>query len=179
MKPIFASLLFVLLLTACAVRADNMGTPMPEPVFSASAKNESDQITFENRGGSAIIEVQSPTGIGSAEIELVSGAMPKRLFVLLHLAGLEEFRLSAGENTLAASFSSNGVLAGKIQTYTFSGRETSITKIHPYWLNIRVVSDQPTPTLPLEQGYFEVEIPGQLLEELGNSFEIRWVDFYR
>ena len=105
--------------------------------------------------------------------------MPERIVIRLHLAGLEEFRLISEQTTISASFSSSGVLTGNNQKVISAGGESPITPIHPYWLNISVVSDQETPDIPLKQGYFEVELPKEFLREAANFFEIQWVDFYR
>jgi hypothetical protein len=175
MKPFFEfAFLASLVLSACAVSAQP-----PEPVFRATLKNEADQVAFENQDGTTFVDIQSPSGIGSARLDLQSGTMPEKIIVNLHLAGLEEFRLSSEKITIAASFSSEGVITGNSQRIVSSDKETPITPNHPYWLNIRRVTDQLTPKIPPGGEYFEVEVPKQLLDELGNSFEILWIDFYR
>jgi len=97
----------------------------------------------------------------------------------LHLGGLEEVRVSYDKTIIVASFSSGEVFDGGNQKIILSGKEYPITPIHPLWLNIRVASNDMTPNIPLEEGYFEIVLPKEFIEESGNSFEIQWIDFYR
>lgn len=171
------ALLLPLLLGACA--RSSLSTPTPQPVFHVTVADHSDEAQIKQGDNETVITIQSPNGIGSANIELGSGTMPETMIVRLHLTGLEEFRLISKQTTISASFSSAGVLTGNNQKSISAGEESPITPIHPYWLDIRIVSDQETPDIPLIQGYFEVELPKEFLQETGNSFEIQWVDFYR
>jgi hypothetical protein len=46
------------------------------------------------------------------------------------------------------------------------------------WLAVETVSDLEEPVIPLQQGYFQVTLPGELLT-LDQELEISWVDFFR
>jgi len=150
-----------------------------EPVFSTIAKNQDDQINIQYVNGVTVIDVQSPTGIGSADFELESGVMPENIVLRLHLKGLEEFRLISDETAIAASVSSSGSFSINDQRVNSSGSEYSITSIDPFWMKIEIVSDLATKKIPLEDGYFEITVPKEFIRSAGNSFEIQWIDFYR
>ena len=149
-----------------------------EPVFSISAKNQDDQINFQYVDGTAIVDIQSPTGIGSAKLELESGGMPENILLRLHLQGLEEIKLVSDQTAIVAAGSSSGSFGINDQRVNSSGSEYSITPIDPLWMKIEIISDQ-AKKIPLESGYFEITVPREFLQNAGNSFEIQWIDFYR
>ena len=175
MKLIFpCAFLVCLLLSACAESTASL-----EPVFLTTLKNETDRVTVENQEAMTVIDIQSPSGIGSLRLDLESGTLPEKILLRLHLAGLEEFRLSSEKISLLASISNGGGLTDTHQRIVSPGVETPITPNHPYWLNIRRVPDEMNPNMSPGGEYFEVELSKQILDELGNSFEVLWIDFYR
>lgn len=112
--PRYQMLLWSFLLVACSSQPGN--AQHSDPVFSITQKNPDDQITVQVEERGAVIDIASPTGIGSAEFVLESGEMPQTVFVRLHLTGLEQVRVSAGDKTVAASISSSDPLQGRDQT---------------------------------------------------------------
>src|SRR5262245_62174031 len=98
--------LFSFLLIACASQPANAQAG-DEPVFTVTTKNQDDQVDIQHENGITTADIHSPTGIGSATFELVSGAMPESVILRLHLKGLEEFRLVSDQATIAASGSSS------------------------------------------------------------------------
>ena len=149
-----------------------------EPVFSVTAKNQDDQVNVQYVDKVTVIDVQSPTGIGSAKVQLESGGMPENMLLRLHLQGLEEIRLISDQVVIVASGSSSGSFNINDQRVISSGSEYSITPIDPLWMKIEIVSGQAKKIL-LEEGYFEITVPRAFLRNAGNSFEIQWIDFYR
>ena len=150
-----------------------------EPVFSVTAKNQDDQVNVQYVESIAVIDVQSPSGIGSAKLELESGGMPENMLLRLHLQGLEEIRLISDQAAIAASASSSGPFGVSDQSFISAGSEYSIKPIDPLWMKIEIVSGQANKNIPLEEGYFEVTFPREFLQNAVNSFEIHWIDFYR
>ena len=172
------TILLSLLLMSCASQPANAQSG-DEPVFSTIAKNQDDQINILYVNGVTAIDVQSPTGIGSADFELESGVMPENIVLRLNLKGLEEFRLISDQATIAASASSSGVFDSNDQRVISSGSEYSIMPIDPLWMKIEIVPDQAAKKIPLEEGYFELTVPTEFIRNTGNSFQIQWIDFYR
>jgi hypothetical protein len=147
------------------------------PVFSVTAKNQNDQINVQYVDGVTVIDVQSPSGIGSAKVDLESGSMPENMLLQLRIKGLEEFRLISHQ-AVVASGPSSGSFSIHDQRVNSSGSEYSITPIDPLWMKIEIISDQ-AKKIPLEEGYFEITVPKEFLQNAGSSFEIQWIDFYR
>ena len=171
------TILLSFLLMSCASQPANAQSG-DEPVFSIDAKNQNDQVNIQYVDGAAIVDIQSPTGIGSAKLELESGDMPESMLLRIHIHGLEEIRLISDQAVIVASGSSSGLFAINDQRVISLGSEYSITPIDPLWMKIEIISDQ-AKKIPLEAGYFEINVPREFLRNAENFFEIQWIDFYR
>jgi hypothetical protein len=168
------TILLSLLLVSCASAPAN--AQPAEPAFTVITKNPDDQVDIQFENGRALIDIQSPTGIGSAALELESGSMPGSMTLRLHLKGLEEFRLTSAQDRISASISSREVSSN--ETILSSGTESPLQPGHPLWMEIEIISETGT-KIPLEEGYFEVTVPPDFLQNVGRTFQIEWVDFYR
>jgi len=155
----------------------SMSEDLP-PVFSIASDDTGNEVAVSVEGETAIFDVRSERGIGSATVELVSGS-PQTIVLRVHLQGLEEFRLMYNEVTLIASVSSRDVDGVAERVVLPDGAEQSLVLGDPLWIDIRIVSDQDVPSIPLDQGYFEVKLPNNFLNEARRTFSIRWIDFYR
>lgn len=120
------------------------------------------------------IAIHSPFGIGSAAFQLESGDMPEEIVVQLHLQGLEEFRLISEQVTVAASVSGGNVQS---QREISGNSEQALGSFDALWLDIQIVAE--SATIPLEDGYFEIHFPEELIEQSEGLFEIHWIDFFR
>ena len=149
------------------------------PRFAIAADSDGNEVTVSAEGETTLIEVHSQSGIGSATVELVSGAPSQNIVLRLHLKGLEQFRLLYDETVVTASVAGNDI-GSIIESATLSeGGEYSITPDSPLWLHIRIVSSRVAPDIPLDQGHFEITLPRDFLHDEHRSFSIRWIDFYR
>jgi len=157
-------------------------TDTPEaqvPNFAIAADNGGNELTVNAQGDTALIEVHSQSGIGSATVELLSGAPPQDIVLRLHLQGLEQFRLLYDGTVVTASVTGDDIDNIIESATSTGGGEQSITPDSLLWLDIRVVSGEDTPHIPLDQGYFEITLPKNFLNDGRRSFSIRWIDFYR
>ena len=170
------TLLLSLLLVSCG--GVSAGAQAEEPAFIILTKNPEDQVSVDYENGTAHIDIQSPTGIGSASFELTSGAMPEAMILRLHLQGLEKFRLLSAQDQIAASVSSGDPLQVSHETLLSSGAESPLLPGNPLWMEIEIVTDAEK-TIPLEAGYFEVTVPQEFIRNADKIFEIEWIDFYR
>ena len=179
MKPENAALalLISIVLAACTFQTDRSNGSEPE--FYVTGSKPGDTITITSEDDISIMDVNSPGGIGSARVELVSGPLPQKMIARLHLKGLEEFRLLYADTVIVASVSSDSTFNISNQRILLSGTEQPIPPGGPLWMEIRIVSDQTAQNIPLEEGYFEVTFPQEFTEQAGTSFEIQWVDFFR
>jgi hypothetical protein len=163
---------------ACGTSHNNLAS------FEAVPKKETDQIEVSLEKQAAVFDIFSPGGIGGAEVKLASGTLPETILLRLHLRGLEEFRLTAGNKTLLAAVSSHG--DNSIQE-SISAKSNDIDDWRtidpdsPYWMDIQIVDPEAksAPKIPLEDGYFEVTIPRFFIKTKISAFSIRWIDFYR
>ena len=153
------TILFSFLLVSCG--GISAGAQPEQPAFIVITKNPDDRVDIQYENGTALIDIQSPTGIGSAALELESGEMPENMILRLHLKGLEGFRLVSGQDQISASGVENQALLS-------AGQESPLQPGHPLWVEI-----QPG------EGYFEVTVPRQFIQDAGTIFEIEWIDFYR
>ncbi|MDQ2691279.1 MAG: hypothetical protein M3Y68_04545 [Chloroflexota bacterium] len=172
----FQFVLWSFLLISCAglpVRAQ-----AGEPEFTITTKNNDDQVTVQHQDGVLFVDIQSPTGIGSASFEVTAGSLPHDIVLRLHLTGLEDFRLTSATDSIGISISS-GAEPTIQQRLISPSSETPILPGHPLWMTTDIVSEQPEPAIPLDEGYFEIALPKDFLAQAGTSFEIQWIDFYR
>ena len=170
-------LLFSFLLMSCG--GVSAGAQPHEPGFIVITKNPDDQVGLEYENGTSLIDIQSPTGIGSAAFELESGNMPGNMILRLHLKGLEQFRLKSAQQEISAAVAGGDGVTLDHQTLLSSGTETPLLPGHPLWTEIQIVSNQGEKEIPLEEGYFEVTVPQEFIRNAGKTFEIEWIDFYR
>jgi hypothetical protein len=180
-KPVCV-LYFIGWLAACALTMSRFvsgGVLAPEvPVFQIKAEGEGANVAISIQDKTAVFDIRSRSGIGSATIEHVSGSAPEKIVVRLRVKGLEEFRFSQGKAEITARVSSgDGGVTQSLRSR--DGVEQPITSTNPSWLNLRIVSDQAAPRIPLEQGHFEITLPKDVLGKGRRSFSIRWIDFYR
>ena len=173
---VYTILLNSLFLASCADRSANAQSPA-EPIFLVAAKNSDDEITLQFKDNTATVEIHSPSGIGFARFQLESGELPEKILVRLYLRGLEEFRLIAGQNSIVASISSSVGIQAQSQRKISGNSEQELQSNDTLWLDVQIISD--SQSIPLENGYFEIILPEEFIQESGNSFEIQWIDFYR
>ena len=157
-------------------------TDTPEaqvPHFAIAADSDGSELTVSAQGETTLIDVRSQSGMGSATVELVSGEPPQNIVLRLHLQGLEQFRLLYDGTVVTASVAGNDI-GSILESATLSeGGERPLTPDSPLWLDIRIVSGQAAPQIPLGQRHFEIRLPKDLLHDGRRSFSIRWIDFYR
>jgi hypothetical protein len=170
------TILLSFLLVSCA--SGPIGAQPEEPGFMVITENPEDRVDIQYENGATLIDIQSPGGIGSAAFELESGDMPEAMTLQLHLKGLEQFRLTSMRDQISASVSS-GDAFNETQAILTSGTESPLLPGNPLWMEIQIISDQAEQKIPLEQGYFEVTVPQEFIQNAGKTFEIEWIDFYR
>jgi hypothetical protein len=169
-------LLSFLLMSCGGVSA---GAQPEEPAFIVITKNPDDRVNIQYENGSTLIDIQSPSGIGSAALELESGSMPENITLRLHLTGLEQFRLTSARDRISASVANGNAVNAGSQTILSSGTESPLLPGHPLWMEIEIVSGQAEKKIPLEKGYFEVTVPQEFIRNIEKTFEIEWIDFFR
>jgi len=157
------SCLAVLGLAACAPSsaAEEHATYQAVPVKGDP------RITFSTAADAVLIDITSPTGIGSAAIERTSGQWPAKIVMRLHVKGLESFQFLYGDTRIDVGVSSHGDNAVH-EEYEQPGKMGTASPGDPYWIAV-------TPGA----GYFDLEAPADFLKSGESKFTIEWIDFYR
>ena len=158
MRASYSLFILFVAMTAC--------TRNGPPQFNA-ATDKDNQLSWSIEDETAAIDVQSPGGIGKADIEYLSGSYPAQIILRLHVEGLEGFKITYDTTTLSASSSgiSDSITQSLIQP---DGGERAVMPSSPLWMDIK-----------REQEYFEIKLPATLTEERPGAFSFEWVDFYR
>lgn len=154
----FLMLCIAVAMTACSANRS--------PQFNAAADKDN-QLSVSVEDEMTVIDVQSPGGIGKAEVEFLSGSYPSQIILRLHIKKLEGFKLTYGRTTVSAS--SSGTSEPVSQSFIESdGSERALTPSSPLWMDIRP-----------QHEYLEITLPAALTREKPESFSFQWVDFYR
>lgn len=153
-------------------------------LYFVTTDRPDNQVHLTVADETAIFTIESARGIGQATIQRVAGPAPKRILLRFHLRGLEEMRLVYGDTATILSIASVGdgqVFQTLAPAHDPQAQEQPITPDGLDWMQTRIApdSDEGKPSLPLENGYIEVELPNRFLLERHTTFTLRWIDFYR
>ena len=149
-----------------------------DPPFRITTKRDDDQVEVRIDKGKAHFSIQSPFGISKAIIERSGDNWPTSVTLRWHLKGLENLKVTNGKNTLEASVSSQD---GKVRLWKDGKEDSPLDSKHPYWMEIRLIGTdgKPVKTIPLTDGYFEMQLPKALFADNPKSITLNWIDFYR
>jgi hypothetical protein len=149
----------------------------------AHAEQADAQITVDATPERAVIEVFSPSGIGSAGFTIPTGPVPQEVIFHLHLKGLEQFTFTYQQYTVIASVSSGPgaeVRESVRLDATDPASEQPISAGSPYWMEVQIVpAEGAAASIPLESGYIAVKAPRGWAAAAPRKFDITWIDFYR
>jgi hypothetical protein len=166
-----------LLAALCALVACR-GGPGEQPSYTISVSGTGNQITSTSPGSETLFAVRSETGLGSADVEQVSGEPPQEVVFRLYLRGLEEFDFEYDDLRVVVSVSSHGDNAVSERVLRDGSGEKTIGPDSPYWMPVRIVTASDSSS-PKSTGYFEVRAPKEYIRGKYRAFSIRWTDFYR
>ena len=157
--------------------------PAASSLVQATPVKATDQVLVSQTGDQVTVAVTSTSGIGGLEVLWDPAAPPAALTLQLHLAGLEELRLQAGGVLVQAGVTSAppyAVQASAQQQIAAEAAPTQLAPGDPFWPEIELVSiDGAQPQIPLQNGYFVVNVPPALLAAGNGRLEVAWIDFYR
>ncbi|MFY7875784.1 MAG: hypothetical protein ACOVQM_10090 [Pirellula sp.] len=170
MTPISIAVLLVVLLSTMNCFAD-------EP-FKITTKRSGDRIEVKSQDGKSVFIIRSSLGISHATIERTTEQWPDKIAIQMRLNGLESFKLSCGNTKLEALVSSHD---GSVRLWKDGKEDSPLDSKSAYWMEIKILESEgePTQSIPLKDGYFEMQLPKKFFEENPKSFKVEWVDFYR
>jgi hypothetical protein len=160
--PALLACVLVVNLAACAPATQQID----RSTFRYTPLKGDPRIVFTTSNEMLLIDITSPTGIGSAAIEKTSGQWPPKIVMRLHVKGLESFKFHYGSNTVEISVSSTTKAVR--ETLVQDGMMSTLGPNDDAWMNV-------TPN----SGYFDIEAPAGFLKSGENKFTIEWIDFYR
>ena len=135
-----------------------LALPVPvQAALQAVAAKRTDTMTVKGKGH--VVEIRSPSGVGSGELKRVGQEWPTSLkFQIRGLNQLEHFRVTAGDMSLVCALERlDGVSSQRV-------------------CRVGEQSVQP----PVQTGKdFEVVVPPELLATHEESMVVEWVDSWR
>jgi hypothetical protein len=148
------------------------------PPFKVTCKRSDDRVEVKTEKDCTVFSIRSPFGISNAIIERTGESWPDKARIHLRLKGLENFKLSNGDQTLEASVSSQD---GKVRLWKDDDENSPLDSKSPYWMEIRMLDrdGKQTKAIPITDGYFEVQLPKAFFEGNPKSITLHWIDFYR
>ena len=136
-------------------------------VYNAVPLKGDPHVTFNPTAGTLLIDITSPTGIGSTRIEKTAGQWPSKIVMRLHVKGLESFKFRYADVIVAVNVSTHGDQTVS-ETYQQGGQTGTLSAGNPYWI---AVTRGPE--------YFDLEAPARFYKSGETKFTIEWIDFYR
>ena len=151
-----------------------------KPQFKIMTKRDTDKVEVNIEKDKTVFNVHSPFGISQAVIERVEEKWPDAVVLRLYLKGLESFRASNGKVTLDAAVSSNNDKQ-RVRLWKDGDEKSLLDSKSPFWMEIRMVGSdgKAAKSIPLEDGYFEMQVPKAFFEGNPKSITLNWIDFYR
>ena len=167
----------VIVAVIAAVLSTGCTDVVNEPQFKLTTKRDNDKVEVKVESDKAVFSVHSPFGISQAVIER-RHTWPDNVMLRLHLKGLENFKISNGIITLEAAVSSQD---GNVRLWKDGKEDSPLDAKSPYWTEFRMLGDdgKPTTSIPLKDGYFEIQLPKALFEDNPKSITVNWIDVYR
>lgn len=168
--------LFILLSLLAGCTPTAPAEPFRTLITAQGLENKVVMVLEEN---TAVFNIRSETGIGSANVLLQSGRWPSQVILRFYLSGLEELTVTYGDAILTLNISSTEANQ-IIQAVTRSGSTEPIDSDSPYWMDVSVLDAAGNPaTIPVTDGAIEVSLPPDFFSQDVDSFALNWVDFYR
>lgn len=148
------------------------------PSFTITTKRDNDRVEVKIDQNKAILSIRSPFGISDAVIERRGEKWPDAVVIRLYVKGLENFQVSNGKAKLEASVSSQDA---KARLWKDAKEDAPLDAQSSLWMEIRMVGSdgQLAKTIPLQDGYFEMQLPRAFLDGNPKAITMNWVDFYR
>ena len=170
-----------LIFTACGTGERPIAvTPSSQPAITVIPGGDDVTSEVALQDDELLIDINSESGIGSATIVIPDESRPAKVILRMHLSGLEQLQMAYDDLVIQASVDSTPPYNVRQRVREEEG-ELVIDDTSPYWMDIALVSgDAEVPAkIPLEDGYFEVDVPENFLMGGYEEITLSWIDFYR
>lgn len=148
--------------------------------YQITAKRPADRVSVLCGDHRVVFTVESPSGIGQAEIVRRERTWPPSVTVRLALRGLEHFQLKAGDIELGVSVSSHDQ-GRRVRVWKAADERVALADDDPLFPQVRLLDKEgrPTDKGPPEIAAIEIALPAALLKSQPKTIEFSWIDFYR
>jgi hypothetical protein len=149
-----------------------------KPEYHVTSNRPSSQVTVSNEANSAIVEIHSDNGIGSATIKLVRGDWPQSIKMRFFLQGLEGLQFSYDGTVADLSVNTQNMI---LQGVSVGGEKIEpIDEASDYWMAVSFEDMEGMNVVtPVAGGVIEVQAPTDFINGTYSEFTINWIDFYR
>jgi hypothetical protein len=152
----------------------------PQARFKITTKRDDDKVEIKTEKNKTVFSIQSPFGLSETRIERLEEHWPDAVVLRFHLKGLESFKFSNGKVTINAAVSSS---ADKhdVRLWKDEKEDSPLDSKSPYWMETRMfgAGGKLAKSIPLKDGYFEMQLPKEFFEGNPKSITLSWIDFYR
>jgi hypothetical protein len=177
MHPYFRISLLAAMLTSGCLVLTSCATVGPQPItYSVTPGKEDATVAYQVNGGDVTVDVRSGSGIGGAQLAQTGGTAPTSLTMHLYLKGLEQFTFRYPAATVTAAVASHDGAVSESVTIQ-GGAAQPIGPDSPYWMPVKIGAADTS--IPLQDGYFQIQAPRTFIEAASREFTLHWVDFYR
>ena len=138
-----------------------------------------DSVVLSDHDDMLVANITSVRGIGRAQLALNPAALPAAILLRLHLQGLELLAVDNGKQRLEIA-----VASSPPYLITQSAIDSKGTQLlhdgSARWATVTILPDHgSTPTIPLQDGHFDVLLPIGLIDAEHSNLTLAWIDFYR
>ena len=143
-----------------------------------TTKRDDDKAEVAVEKNRATISIRSPSGISQAVIERTQEHWPETVVVRLRLQGLESLKIASETIKLEASVSSSN---GDFRLWRSGEEEKALNEKSSLWFEPKLLDSKgrKSKSIPLQDGYIELQLPKALFASNPRSITLTWVDFYR
>jgi hypothetical protein len=169
-------LMFTILAGGCLLLAACVAVSSQPITYRVTPGKEDATVTYQVNGGAVMVDVRSKSGIGSAQLAQTGGPAPTSVTMRVYLKGLEQFTFQYPAAAVTAAVSSHdGSVSESVSLQ--GGAAQPISADSPYWMPVTINASDPS--IPLKDGFFQVQAPKAFIEAASREFVLNWVDFYR
>jgi len=148
--------------------------------FTMTTQRADDNVSVTTENNNTLFSIRSPSGISQVRIERSLDHWPPTIVLRLHLKGLEYFQITSGGSTLNAAVSSHDPKR-PVRIWKDKHEDSPLDAKSPHWIAIRAIGrdGKPSSDIPLQDGFFEMQLPPTLFKDNPPALTLRWIDFYR
>lgn len=148
------------------------------PERPARSNHRGQSVDVASVGGGLVVDIRSASGIGTGRVSVPAAGWPPRVRIRLHTRGLESLGLRCGETRLRVEVSSHGTFPVRSYQLGADGQQV-LRPDDPLHVAVEAGGGAGGLSVPLREGYFQVEVPPAMLARGCTPLDMKWIDFHR